>query len=113
MFVYEIFHDEQNAMLLLDYSEKELLYAVHWLQMKINRVNLRVSTFFGEKTAVLSVLALTYSAVQSSIGFDKLSHCHFWISIFIRDIEKMPKGKHPHSLPYFALTLYDQTDRTM
>ncbi|AHG21064.1 hypothetical protein Z042_16750 [Chania multitudinisentens RB-25] len=72
-FVCEISHDEQNAMLLLDYSEKELLYAIHWLQTKINRINLRVSSFFGEKTAVLSVLALTYSAVQSSIGFDKLS----------------------------------------
>ncbi|EKN4936671.1 hypothetical protein EFW05_19055 [Yersinia enterocolitica] len=84
-FVYEIFHDEQNAMLLLDYSEKELLYAVHWLQMKINRVNLRVSSFFGEKTAVLSVLALTYSAVQSSIGFDKLSHT-FTVGLFASGI---------------------------
>ncbi|MFE8152966.1 hypothetical protein RBA63_13940 [Brenneria goodwinii] len=72
-FVCEISHDEENAKLLLDYSEKELLYAIHWLQMKINRIIIRVSGFFGEKTAVLSVLGLCYSAVQSSIGFNKLS----------------------------------------
>lgn len=54
-FVYEIFHDEQNAMLLLDYSEKELLYAVHWLQMKINRVNLRVSTFLEKNSGIVSL----------------------------------------------------------
>lgn len=72
--IFEISHDEENAKLLLEYSEKELLYSIYWLQMKINRINIRVSSFFGEKTAVLSVLALTYSAVQSSIGFDKLSH---------------------------------------
>ncbi|EBP6617620.1 hypothetical protein ABUJ42_14220 [Salmonella enterica subsp. enterica serovar Chester] len=72
-FVCEISHDEENAKLLLDYSEKELLYAIHWIQLKINRITMRVSGFFGEKTAVLSVLGLCYSAVQASIGFDKLS----------------------------------------
>nr|WP_236744881.1 hypothetical protein [Klebsiella variicola] len=51
----------------------ELLYAIHWLQLKINRITVRVSSFFGEKTAVLSVLGLCYSAVQASIGFDTLS----------------------------------------
>ncbi|HAF2046455.1 TPA: hypothetical protein G9E62_003106 [Salmonella enterica] len=72
-FVCEISHDEENAKLLLDYSEKELLYAVHWIQLKINRITMRVSSFFGEKTAVFSVLGLCYSAVQALIGFDKLS----------------------------------------
>ncbi|MEQ9866168.1 hypothetical protein [Pectobacterium aroidearum] len=72
-FVCEISHDEENARLLLAYSEKELLYAIHWLQMKVNRIIIRVSNFFGEKTAVLSILGLCYSAVQSSIGFNKLS----------------------------------------
>ncbi|EPE3270937.1 hypothetical protein ACSGAB_004492, partial [Salmonella enterica subsp. enterica] len=72
-FVCEISHDEENAKLLLDYSEKELLYAIHWIQLKINRITMRVSSFFGEKTAVFSVLGLCYSAVQASIGFDKLS----------------------------------------
>ncbi|HAE8211506.1 TPA_asm: hypothetical protein GNC96_000236 [Salmonella enterica subsp. enterica serovar Derby] len=72
-FVCEISHDEENAKVLLDYSEKELLYAVHWIQLKINRITMRVSSFFGEKTAVFSVLGLCYSAVQALIGFDKLS----------------------------------------
>ncbi|HHW8853096.1 hypothetical protein ACLD4K_20955 [Salmonella sp. 741265055_HSA] len=72
-FVCEISHDEENAKLLLDYSEKELLYAIHWIQLKINRITMRVSSFFGEKTAVFSVLGLCYSAVQALIGFDKLS----------------------------------------
>ncbi len=72
-FICEISHDEDNAKRLLDYSEKELLYAIHWIQLKINRITMRVSSFFGEKTAVLSVLGLCYSAVQASIGFDKLS----------------------------------------
>ena len=73
-FVCEISHDEENAKLLSGYSEKELLYAIHWLQMKNDRIKTRVSNFFGEKTAILSILGLTYSAVQSSIGFDKLTH---------------------------------------
>lgn len=72
-FICEISHDEENAKLLLDHSENELLYANHWLLLKINRITVRVSTFFGEKTAVLSILGLCYSAVQASIGFDKLS----------------------------------------
>ncbi|HDH0831507.1 TPA: hypothetical protein PIQ33_005241 [Klebsiella oxytoca] len=72
-FICEISHDEENAKLLLSYSEIELLYAIHWLQLKINRITVRVSSFFGEKTAVLSILGLCYSAVQASIGFDTLS----------------------------------------
>lgn len=72
-FICEIFHDEENAKLLLNYSEKELSYTIHWLLLKINRITIRISSFFGEKTAVLSILGLCYSAVQSSIGFNKLS----------------------------------------
>ncbi|MGV3346046.1 hypothetical protein ACGVWS_09940 [Enterobacteriaceae bacterium LUAb1] len=72
-FVCEISHDEENAKYLLEYSEKELLYAIYWLQLKINRITIRISSFFGEKTAVLSLLGLCYSAVQSSIGFNQLS----------------------------------------
>lgn len=48
-FICEISHDEDNAKRLLDYSEKELLYAIHWIQLKINRITMRVSSFFGEK----------------------------------------------------------------
>ncbi|MEQ4778084.1 hypothetical protein ABN078_07605 [Providencia huaxiensis] len=71
-FIYEIDHDEEYAKKLIIYQEEELLYASFWLQQKINRLNSRVSGFFGEKTAILSLLGLCYSAVHLSIGFDKL-----------------------------------------
>lgn len=70
----EVYHDEENAKLLLDYSENELSYAIYWLQITSDRINTKITYFFGEKTAVLSILGLYYSAVQSSIGFDNLGH---------------------------------------
>lgn len=72
-FICEIDHDEENAKKLMIYQKEELLYTTYWLQQKIDRLNSRVSQFFGEKTAILSFLALCYSAVNASIGFGKLS----------------------------------------
>lgn len=84
----EVYHDEENAKLLLDYSENELSYAIYCLQIIANRINTKITYFFGEKTAVLSILGLYYSAVQSSIGFDKLSYI-FTGEVFTLEIKTM------------------------
>ncbi|EHA9229034.1 hypothetical protein ABO03_005090, partial [Salmonella enterica subsp. enterica serovar Glostrup] len=40
---------------------------------KIQRVRSRINDFFGEKTAILSVLGLAYSAIQAIGGLNKIS----------------------------------------
>lgn len=49
-------------------------YAIHWLNFKIERYKTRISDFFGTKTAILSILGLSYSAVQTLGGFEGISH---------------------------------------
>ncbi|CDM88564.1 hypothetical protein [Xenorhabdus bovienii] len=84
-FSCEIAHDENNAEKFSDFTEKELLNSIYWIQVKINRITLRLSSFFGEKTAALSILGLSYTAVQSSIGFGELNRI-FTGNIFKSDI---------------------------
>lgn len=57
----------------MPYSLTELNYSIDWLNIKIQRVKSRINDFFGEKTAVLSIIGLAYSAVQGFGGLDKLS----------------------------------------
>lgn len=70
--ICEIDNDEQNIQNLMPYSITELNYSIDWLNIKIQRVKLRISDFFGEKTAVLSIIGLAYSAIQGLGGLDKL-----------------------------------------
>lgn len=70
--ICEIDNDEQNIEKLMPYSITELNYAIDWLNIKIQRVKLRINDFFGEKTAVLSIIGLAYSAIQGYGGLNKL-----------------------------------------
>jgi hypothetical protein len=70
--ICEIDNDEQNIQNLIPYSLTELNYSIDWLNIKIKRVKSRINDFFGEKTAVLSILGLAYSAVQGVGGLNKL-----------------------------------------
>jgi len=70
--ICEIDHDEQNIEKLIPYSLTELNYSIDWLNIKIQRVKSRINDFFGEKTAVLSIIGLAYSAIQGFGGLDKL-----------------------------------------
>lgn len=70
--ICEIDNDEQNIEKLMPYSLTELNYSIDWLNIKIQRVKSRINDFFGEKTAVLSIIGLAYSAVQGFGGLDKL-----------------------------------------
>lgn len=70
--ICEIDNDEQNILNLMPYSLTELNYCTDWLSIKIKRVKSKINDFFGEKTAVLSILGLAYSAVQGIGGLNKL-----------------------------------------
>lgn len=70
--ICEIDNDEQNIQKLMPYSLTELNYSIDWLNLKIQRLKSRINDFFGEKTAVLSIIGLAYSAVQGFGGLDKL-----------------------------------------
>ncbi|MCC8464746.1 hypothetical protein [Photorhabdus bodei] len=70
--ICEIDNDEQNIQKLLPYSLAELNYSIDWLNLKIQRLKSRVNDFFGEKTAVLSIIGLAYSTVQGFGGLNKL-----------------------------------------
>lgn len=70
--ICEIDNDEQNIQKLLPYSLAELNYSIDWLNLKTQRLKSRINNFFGEKTAVLSIVGLAYSAVQSLGGLNKL-----------------------------------------
>ena len=72
-FQIEVNHDEKNVEQLDYYSISELDYATYWLNFKIERFKARISDFFGTKTAILSILGLSYSAVQALGGFEKIS----------------------------------------
>lgn len=70
--ICEIDNDEQNIEKLMPYSVSELSYSIDWLNIKMQRLKSRVNDFFGEKTAILSIIGLAYSAVQAFGGLGKL-----------------------------------------
>ncbi|MDQ9174740.1 hypothetical protein QBS69_11635 [Cronobacter sakazakii] len=70
--ICEIDNDEQNIQKLMPYSLTELNYSIDWLTLKIQRLKSRINYFFGEKTAILSIIGLAYSAVQGFGGLEKL-----------------------------------------
>jgi len=71
--VCEIYFAENHIMELERYTESELKYAIEWLNLKINRINNRLNNFFGEKTAIISICGLAYSALQATGGLTKFS----------------------------------------
>lgn len=49
MFIQEVEHDENHAMKLVGYSERELQYARDWIETKISRNESRLKLFLGTK----------------------------------------------------------------
>lgn len=71
-FFYEIIHDRKNIEKLELYSPAELGYVLDWVNIKIRRANSRIIYFFGGKTAILSIIGLSYSVIQNIGGLPKL-----------------------------------------
>lgn len=75
----EIEMDEKNARRLMEFSEVELRYAKYWIELKIARNESRLKLFFGDKTAALALLGLSWSVIKELGGLVWISstYSHF------------------------------------
>lgn len=64
----EINNDESSAQALTRFALDDLGHASYWLELKVRRYEMRMSGVFGEKTAVLALVALLYGAVEALGG---------------------------------------------
>lgn len=71
--IREIDKDEKNAMQLMEFNPRELQYAKYWLETKITRIESRLKLFFGDKTAALALLGLSWPVVKELGGLPWLS----------------------------------------
>ena len=71
--IEEIDKDEQNAHLLMIFKTDELQYAKFWIETKISRIEARLKLFFGDKTAAIALLGLTWPVVKELGGLGWLS----------------------------------------
>lgn len=71
--IQEINKDEKNAMQLMEFNPGELQYAKYWLETKITRIESRLKLFFGDKTAALALLGLSWPIVKELGGLPWLS----------------------------------------
>ncbi|WP_261149934.1 hypothetical protein [Serratia plymuthica] len=70
--IYEIDHDQEQAKKLINYEVEELDYLSYWLNKKSSRLGKRISSLFGEKTAIISMIGLIYTYIKETGGFEKL-----------------------------------------
>ncbi|CZX00098.1 MULTISPECIES: hypothetical protein [Enterobacter cloacae complex] len=66
----EIEKDERNAMRLMEFNEVELQYAKYWIELKIARNESRLKLFFGDKTAALALLGLSWPVIKELGGLE-------------------------------------------
>lgn len=69
----EIEKDERNAMRLMEFNEVELQYAKYWIELKIARNESRLKLFFGDKTAALALLGLSWPVIKELGGLEWVS----------------------------------------
>lgn len=69
----EIEKDEKNAKRLMEFSEVELQYAKYWIELKIARNESRLKLFFGDKTAALALLGLSWPVIKELGGLEWIS----------------------------------------
>lgn len=65
----DIIHEQTIANLLRRHGVKALTDAKMWLELKIKRIEARVTWFFGDKTASLGLLATAYLFSEKFGGF--------------------------------------------
>ncbi|WP_129543627.1 hypothetical protein [Serratia sp. 1D1416] len=70
--IAEIDHDQEYAKNLMPYEIEELNHLSFWLNKKISRISKRISGFFGEKTAIISMVGLIYTHIKETGVIDKL-----------------------------------------
>ncbi len=61
--IYDIDSDEQHIETLLPYSLEELTYVSNCIQVRIPKIKSKCFLWGGEKTAITSILCLSYSAI--------------------------------------------------
>lgn len=69
----EIDKDEKNAKRLMEFTEVELGYAKYWIELKIARNDSRLKLFFGDKTAALALLGLSWPVIKELGGLGWIS----------------------------------------
>lgn len=69
----EIEKDERNARRLMEFNEVELQYAKYWIELKIARNESRLKLFFGDKTAALALLGLSWPVIKELGGLQWVS----------------------------------------
>lgn len=61
--IYDIDSDEQHIEALLPYSLEELTYVSNCIQVRIPKIKSKCFLWGGGKTAIISILCLSYSAI--------------------------------------------------
>lgn len=69
----DIRHEQAMADRLAQYESAALKDAHYWLSRKIRRISERTGRFFGEKTAVIGLLATAYSFAAEFGGYEWIS----------------------------------------
>lgn len=72
-FLEDIRHEHAMVCALATHSQDVLDDTKYWLELKIKRLESRVSYFFGEKTALLTLLASSYLFLKEFGGLSWLS----------------------------------------
>lgn len=72
-FTLEIERDEEYAKSLFKYEKHELLYAKYWIETKVSRNESRLKLFFGDKTAAIALLGLSWPVIKAFGGLEWLS----------------------------------------
>lgn len=62
--IYGIDRDEQHIEALMPYSLEELTYVANCIHVRISKIKSKCSFFGGEKTAIISILFLSYFAIE-------------------------------------------------
>lgn len=61
-------NDLDATAILLSYPEESLQVARHWLATRINRIDMRISQFFGKETAFIAQVGVVYAVVKEGGG---------------------------------------------
>lgn len=77
--IQEIDKDEKNAKRLMEFTRVELDYAKYWIELKIARNDSRLKLFFGDKTAALALLGLSWPVIKElgGLGWISSTFSHF------------------------------------